>query len=137
MRPRVQIPGPRPKIVSRIERFASSAQPSVSHGRSQIFQEVAAAAPVQVDCGPSIELAHGYRTADMSVGARPRDREAPGFRIPSPLASTKPRRFNLNQLGELLTPEMAGSVLVDLVRADRATTAPGYLLTAAGLQKLT
>jgi len=73
----------------------------------------------------------------MSVGARPRDREAPGFRIPSPLASTKPRRFNLNQLGELLTPEMAGSVLVDLVRADRATTAPGYLLTAAGLQKLT
>jgi hypothetical protein len=25
---------------------------------------------------------------------------------------------------------------VDLVRADPATTAPGYLLTAAGLQKL-
>ena len=43
----------------------------------------------------------------------------------------------MNQLGELLTPEMARSVLVDLVRADRATTAPGYLLTAARLQKLT
>jgi len=42
----------------------------------------------------------------------------------------------LKQLGELLTPEMAGSALVDLVRADPATTAPGYLLTAAGLQKL-
>jgi hypothetical protein len=35
-----------------------------------------------------------------------------------------------------LTPEGAGSALVDLVRADAATTAPGYLLTAAGLQKL-
>ena len=42
----------------------------------------------------------------------------------------------LKQMGELLTPEMAGSALVDLVRADPATTAPGYLLTAAGLQKL-
>ena len=39
-------------------------------------------------------------------------------------------------MGELLTPEMAGSALVDLVRADPATTAGGYLLTAAGLQKL-
>jgi hypothetical protein len=38
--------------------------------------------------------------------------------------------------GELLTPEMAGSALVDLVRADSATTAPGCLLTGAGLQKL-
>jgi NAD(P)-dependent dehydrogenase (short-subunit alcohol dehydrogenase family) len=42
----------------------------------------------------------------------------------------------LKQMGELLTPEMAGSALVDLVRANPATTAPGYLLTAAGLQKL-
>jgi hypothetical protein len=31
---------------------------------------------------------------------------------------------------------MAGAALVELVRADPATTAPGYLLTAAGLQKL-
>jgi hypothetical protein len=38
----------------------------------------------------------------------------------------------LQQMGDLLTPEMAGSALVDLVRADPATTAPGYLLTAAG-----
>jgi 3-oxoacyl-[acyl-carrier protein] reductase len=36
----------------------------------------------------------------------------------------------LKQLGKLLTPEIAGSTLVDLVRADPATTA------AAGLQKL-
>ena len=42
----------------------------------------------------------------------------------------------LKQMGELWTPEMAGAALVDLVRADPATTAPGYLLTAAGLQKL-
>jgi NAD(P)-dependent dehydrogenase (short-subunit alcohol dehydrogenase family) len=42
----------------------------------------------------------------------------------------------LKQLGEPLTPEMAGSALVDLVRADPATTAPGYLLTAAGLREL-
>jgi NAD(P)-dependent dehydrogenase (short-subunit alcohol dehydrogenase family) len=40
------------------------------------------------------------------------------------------------QLGESWTPEMAGSALVDLVRADAATTAPEYLLTGAGLQKL-
>jgi NAD(P)-dependent dehydrogenase (short-subunit alcohol dehydrogenase family) len=42
----------------------------------------------------------------------------------------------LQQLGELLTPEVAGSALVDLVRADPATTAPEYLLTAAGLRQL-
>lgn len=42
----------------------------------------------------------------------------------------------LKQLGDLLTPEIAGTALVDLVRADPATIAPGYLLTAAGLQKL-
>jgi NAD(P)-dependent dehydrogenase (short-subunit alcohol dehydrogenase family) len=42
----------------------------------------------------------------------------------------------LEQMGELLTPEGAGSALVDLVRADPATTARGYPLTAAGLQKL-
>ena len=42
----------------------------------------------------------------------------------------------LKELGELLTPEIAGSALVDLVQADPATTAPGYLLTAAGLQRL-
>ena len=42
----------------------------------------------------------------------------------------------IKQLGELLTPEVAGSALVDLVRADPAAMAPGYLLTGAGLQKL-
>jgi hypothetical protein len=40
----------------------------------------------------------------------------------------------LKQLGELLTPEIAGTALVELVRADAATVAPGYLLTGAGLQ---
>jgi NAD(P)-dependent dehydrogenase (short-subunit alcohol dehydrogenase family) len=42
----------------------------------------------------------------------------------------------LEQLGEVLTPERAGSALVELIRADPASAAPGYLLTAAGLQKL-
>jgi len=42
----------------------------------------------------------------------------------------------LKQLGEPLSPEKAGSALVELIRADPATTAPAYVLTAAGLQKL-
>jgi NAD(P)-dependent dehydrogenase (short-subunit alcohol dehydrogenase family) len=42
----------------------------------------------------------------------------------------------LEQLGEVLTSERAGSALVELIRADPASTAPGYLLTGAGLQKL-
>ena len=41
-----------------------------------------------------------------------------------------------SQLGDVLTAEQAGSALVDLMRADPATTAPGYLLTGAGLQDL-
>src|SRR6478735_880266 len=42
----------------------------------------------------------------------------------------------LKQLGEVWTPEVAGSALVELVRANPVTTAPGYLLTGAGLQAL-
>ena len=42
----------------------------------------------------------------------------------------------LKQMGKLLTPEIAGSTLVDLVTAEAATIAPGYLLTGAGLQKV-
>ena len=42
----------------------------------------------------------------------------------------------LAQLGDPLTPEIAGSALVDLIRADPATTDPGYLLTGAGLRNL-
>jgi NAD(P)-dependent dehydrogenase (short-subunit alcohol dehydrogenase family) len=42
----------------------------------------------------------------------------------------------LRQLGDPLTPETAGAALVDLVRTNPATTAPEYLLTASGLQKL-
>jgi NAD(P)-dependent dehydrogenase (short-subunit alcohol dehydrogenase family) len=41
----------------------------------------------------------------------------------------------LERLGEPLTPDIAGSALVDLVCADPATTAPGYLLSAAGLRE--
>jgi NAD(P)-dependent dehydrogenase (short-subunit alcohol dehydrogenase family) len=42
----------------------------------------------------------------------------------------------LQQLGEPLTPEVAGVALVELVRADAATVAPGYMLTGAGLKEL-
>jgi NAD(P)-dependent dehydrogenase (short-subunit alcohol dehydrogenase family) len=42
----------------------------------------------------------------------------------------------LQQMGEPLTPAIAGAAVVELVRADTATVAPGYLLTGAGLQTL-
>jgi NAD(P)-dependent dehydrogenase (short-subunit alcohol dehydrogenase family) len=42
----------------------------------------------------------------------------------------------LERLGQPLTPEAAGAALVGLVRADPASTAPGYVLTAAGLQEV-
>ncbi len=42
----------------------------------------------------------------------------------------------VEQLGELLTPEIAGSALVGLVCADPVTIEPGYLLTASGLHSL-
>jgi len=42
----------------------------------------------------------------------------------------------IQQMGGTLTPEGAGAALVELVRADAATVAPGYLLTSTGLQKL-
>lgn len=42
----------------------------------------------------------------------------------------------VRQMGEPLSPEVAGAALVELVRADAATVAPGYLLTGAGLQTL-
>jgi NAD(P)-dependent dehydrogenase (short-subunit alcohol dehydrogenase family) len=41
----------------------------------------------------------------------------------------------LEQMGPLVTPETAGSALVELVRADAATVELAYLLTGAGLQK--
>jgi NAD(P)-dependent dehydrogenase (short-subunit alcohol dehydrogenase family) len=40
------------------------------------------------------------------------------------------------RMGPLMTAEMAGSALVELVSADPASVAPGYLLTGAGLEKL-
>ncbi|WP_319449568.1 MULTISPECIES: SDR family oxidoreductase [unclassified Mycobacterium] len=42
----------------------------------------------------------------------------------------------LQQLGTPLTPETAGSAVLDLVGKDPATLAAGYLLTGAGLQSL-
>jgi 3-oxoacyl-[acyl-carrier protein] reductase len=42
----------------------------------------------------------------------------------------------LRQHAPLLTPEIAGAALVELVRADAATVAAGYRLSGARLQKL-
>jgi 3-oxoacyl-[acyl-carrier protein] reductase len=42
----------------------------------------------------------------------------------------------LQQQGSLVTPEIAGTALVELVQADAAIVAPGYRLTGTGLQKL-
>jgi NAD(P)-dependent dehydrogenase (short-subunit alcohol dehydrogenase family) len=42
----------------------------------------------------------------------------------------------LQQIGQLVTPEIAGTALVELVESDPATVAPAYLLTGAGLQNL-
>jgi NAD(P)-dependent dehydrogenase (short-subunit alcohol dehydrogenase family) len=43
----------------------------------------------------------------------------------------------VRQLGEPLTPEVAGAAVVKLVEADAATIEPAYLLTSAGLRALT
>jgi NAD(P)-dependent dehydrogenase (short-subunit alcohol dehydrogenase family) len=42
----------------------------------------------------------------------------------------------VQQMGRLVTPEIAGTALVELVQSDPATVAPAYLLTGAGLQNL-
>ena len=42
----------------------------------------------------------------------------------------------VDQLGPLVTPEVAGTAVLELVQADPATIAPAYLLTGAGLQEL-
>jgi 3-oxoacyl-[acyl-carrier protein] reductase len=42
----------------------------------------------------------------------------------------------LQQQGSLVTPEIAGTALVELMQADAAAVAPGYRLTGTGLQKL-
>jgi NAD(P)-dependent dehydrogenase (short-subunit alcohol dehydrogenase family) len=41
----------------------------------------------------------------------------------------------IKNMGELLTPELAGAALVDLIRQDPAATAAAYLLTADGLRE--
>jgi hypothetical protein len=42
----------------------------------------------------------------------------------------------LQSAAPLVTPEIAGTALVQLVKADAVTLAPAYLLNGAGLQKL-
>jgi NAD(P)-dependent dehydrogenase (short-subunit alcohol dehydrogenase family) len=42
----------------------------------------------------------------------------------------------LEQMGPLVTPEIAGTAVVELVLTDAATVAPAYELTGAGLQRL-
>jgi 3-oxoacyl-[acyl-carrier protein] reductase len=42
----------------------------------------------------------------------------------------------LARSGPLVTPEIAGRAVIELVQADSASVAPAYLLTGAGLEKL-
>jgi 3-oxoacyl-[acyl-carrier protein] reductase len=42
----------------------------------------------------------------------------------------------VKRVGPLLTPEIAGAAMVDLVRAEAGDVAPGYVLSGAGLQQL-
>jgi NAD(P)-dependent dehydrogenase (short-subunit alcohol dehydrogenase family) len=42
----------------------------------------------------------------------------------------------LAQAGPLVTPEIAGAAVVELVQADAANIAPAYVLTGAGLENL-
>ena len=67
-----------------IEVLACSVWRAGVTGRSQIFLELRDGSPVHVDFEPSIELAHGYRTADISARARLGDREAPGSEFQRP-----------------------------------------------------
>jgi NAD(P)-dependent dehydrogenase (short-subunit alcohol dehydrogenase family) len=43
---------------------------------------------------------------------------------------------HIEELGPLVTPEIAGTALVELVQADGASVAPAYMLTGAGLKDL-
>ncbi|RDH76141.1 SDR family NAD(P)-dependent oxidoreductase [Mycolicibacterium moriokaense] len=58
-----------------------------------------------------------------------------GIRAYSALSGQSEQAYTA-QLGQPVTPQLAGSALVDLMREDPATTAPGYLLTGAGLTAL-
>jgi 3-oxoacyl-[acyl-carrier protein] reductase len=42
----------------------------------------------------------------------------------------------LEQQGSLVTTEIAGAALIELVQADATTVAAGYRLSGAGLEKL-
>ena len=42
----------------------------------------------------------------------------------------------VQQMGEPLSPEVAGAAVVELVQADGASVAPAHRLTSAGLQQL-
>jgi 3-oxoacyl-[acyl-carrier protein] reductase len=59
----------------------------------------------------------------------------PAVRAYAARAHQPPHEF-LQQQPPLVTPEIAGTAVVELVRADAATHAPAYRLGGAGLQKL-
>ena len=63
---------------------------------SQIFFELGRG----MDCGPSIELAQSYRSADISARARPRDRATRGFENPT---SRSPRNSAFPEPSGLVT----------------------------------
>ena len=42
----------------------------------------------------------------------------------------------MQQMGPMVRPEAAGAAVVELVQAERASLAPAYLLTGAGLKQI-
>ena len=66
------------------------------------------------------------RSATWAAGAFARTRTA----------ATRPRRHTSSNSARCGRPRAAGYAVVELVRAIPSTTAPGYLLTGAGLQTL-
>jgi hypothetical protein len=101
VRPRVQIPGPRPIFEFRIVVCRFTAWDCVSQPCHRFSWNSAAAAAIQGGCGPTIELTHGSCTADISERARPKDREAPGseFQAKTTVATQTPR-ISLGSTGQ-------------------------------------
>jgi hypothetical protein len=124
-------PGSRVVVVSSGAAISGSPA-SGGYAGSKVTQRfIADYAPGRVaPCRPGRHR-HGRDAQDDAVRRRGQERD-PGVRGPQ-----RPDRGGLHEAaGRTLDPVTAGSALVDLIRADPATTAPGYLLTAAGLQRL-
>jgi NAD(P)-dependent dehydrogenase (short-subunit alcohol dehydrogenase family) len=84
--------------------------------------------------GESLRAGLGITITTVMPGMTPfGDVGRQGIRAYAAQSGQSEDEFTLG-LGPLTTPEIAGAAIVDLVRADPASTAPGYLLNGAGLK---